>query len=87
MPSLEIYDRPSALDTLLAKYKAALRAAGKYLTSSGKVRRGCRCMRPAPACPLEIIYRAGSHMPGSPGPFITRLPDVMRGLLAVRERT
>jgi hypothetical protein len=43
VPSLEIYDRPSALDTLLDTYKASLRAAGKYLTSSGKVRRGCPC--------------------------------------------
>ena len=37
MPSLEIYDRPSALDTLLDAYKAVLAAAGNYITSAGRI--------------------------------------------------
>jgi 5'-3' exonuclease len=66
VPSLEIYDRPSALDTLLDTYKAALRAAGKYLTSSGKVRRGRRCRRLSRPSPGnirgDIFFRAGSDV-------------------------
>ena len=37
VPSLEIYDRPSALDTLLGAYRAVLVAAGNYVTSAGKI--------------------------------------------------
>ncbi len=37
MPSLEIYDRPSALDTLLDAYRTTLRASGNYLTSRGSI--------------------------------------------------
>lgn len=37
VPSLEIYDRPSALDTLLEAYRAVLVAAGNYVTSAGKI--------------------------------------------------
>ena len=37
VPSLEIYDRTSALDTLLGAYRAVLVAAGNYVTSAGKI--------------------------------------------------
>ncbi len=37
VPSLEIYDRPSALDTLLDAYRTTLRASGNYLTSMGSI--------------------------------------------------
>ncbi|KAL4444979.1 hypothetical protein ABPG77_004029 [Micractinium sp. CCAP 211/92] len=43
VPSLDIYDRPSALETLLDKYKEMLSSGPGYLTASGRVDPGKLC--------------------------------------------